>query len=73
MLTSHFSFPKWNFDTKKIELGPEKWEIGFKRGFSRLKCRPLATQLKGLNRNFTLCNEERLSEYAFIFNLVSNN
>ena len=22
-------------------MGPEKWEMGFKRGFSRLKCSPL--------------------------------
>ena len=26
---------------KKIELGPEKWEMGFKREFSQLKVYPL--------------------------------
>ena len=38
MLKYHFPFPIWNFDEKKIELCPEKWEMGFKQGFSRLKC-----------------------------------
>ena len=41
MLTSHFLLLAWHFETKKIELGPEKWEMGFKRGFSRLKVYPL--------------------------------
>ena len=34
---SHFPH---GFLWQKIELGPEKWEMGFKWGFSRLKCGP---------------------------------
>ena len=38
-LISHFPD---GFLIQKIEFGPEKWEVGFKWGFSRLKVSPLA-------------------------------
>ena len=42
ILNAHIPFPISNlwYLKKKIELGPEKWEMGFKRGFSRLKVYP---------------------------------
>ena len=40
ILNAHIPLPTWHFETKKIEFGPEKWKMGFKRGFSWLKCGP---------------------------------
>ena len=34
---------------KNIELGPEKWEMGFKQGFLRLKVEILSHGLKQTN------------------------
>ena len=42
-----------------IELGPEKWEMGFKWGFSWLKCRPLLTRRCSIVFMFVIASIEQ--------------